>query len=122
MAPPRAHHDGERATAHAATHDASHAARRRCSGHGCRSSTISSADRWTGARCRQTTLPSSPLARRQAAATLAPLGEVTGAQLLGTSERGGMQVAHVRLTVGSRTVNTLMYRRPDGIIEQYLLW
>lgn len=59
---------------------------------------------------------------RQAAANLAPLGEVTGAQLLGTSERGGMQVAQVRLTLGARTVNTLMYRRPDGIVEQYLLW
>jgi hypothetical protein len=64
----------------------------------------------------------TPQRVRQAAASLAPLGEVTGAQLLGTSERGGMQVAQVRLTVGARTVSTLMYRRPDGIIEQYLLW
>jgi hypothetical protein len=59
---------------------------------------------------------------RQASRTLAPLGEVTGAELLGVSERGGMQVARVRLTVGGRAVNTLMYRRPDGILEQYLLW
>ncbi|NUP57460.1 MAG: hypothetical protein HOQ19_16645, partial [Gemmatimonadaceae bacterium] len=64
----------------------------------------------------------TPARVRQAAATLAPLGEVSGAQLLGVSERGGMQVARVRLTVGSRTVNTLMYRRPDGVLEQYLLW
>jgi hypothetical protein len=61
-------------------------------------------------------------AASSAAATLAPLGEVTGAQLLGVSERGGMQVARVQLTVGSRTVSTLMYRRPDGVVEQYLLW
>jgi D-alanyl-D-alanine carboxypeptidase len=59
---------------------------------------------------------------RQASRTLAPLGEVTGAELLGVSERGGMQVATVRLTVGGKAVSTLMYRRPDGIIEQYLLW
>jgi CubicO group peptidase (beta-lactamase class C family) len=59
---------------------------------------------------------------RQAAAVLAPLGEITGAQLLGTSERGGMQVAQVRLVMGARTATALMYRRPDGIIEQYLLW
>lgn len=64
----------------------------------------------------------TPARVRQAAATLAALGEVSGAQLLGVSERGGMQVARVRLTVGSRTVNTLMYRRPDGVLEQYLLW
>jgi CubicO group peptidase (beta-lactamase class C family) len=59
---------------------------------------------------------------RQASRTLAPLGEVTGAELLGLSERGGMQVARVRLRAGTRTVNTLMYRRPDGVLEQYLLW
>jgi CubicO group peptidase (beta-lactamase class C family) len=59
---------------------------------------------------------------RQASRTLAPLGEVTAAELQGVSERGGMQVASVRLTVGGRTVRTLMYRRPDGVVEQYLLW
>jgi CubicO group peptidase (beta-lactamase class C family) len=59
---------------------------------------------------------------RQASKTLAPLGDVTSAELLGVSERGGMQVARVRLKAGSRTVNTLMYRRPDGVMEQYLLW
>ena len=64
----------------------------------------------------------TPARVQQASRTLAPLGEVTAAELLGVSERGGMQVARVRLTVGGRTVNTLMYRRPDGIIEQYLLW
>jgi CubicO group peptidase (beta-lactamase class C family) len=64
----------------------------------------------------------TPARVRRAAATLAPLGEVTAAQLLGVSERGGMQVARVRLTVGSRSVGTLMYRRPDGTLEQYLLW
>ncbi|MEO5816336.1 MAG: serine hydrolase domain-containing protein [Gemmatimonadaceae bacterium] len=62
--------------------------------------------------------------RRIAAAskTLASLGDVTNAELLGVHERGGMQVATVRLTVGGRAVTTLMYRRPDGVMEQYLLW
>jgi hypothetical protein len=31
-------------------------------------------------------------------------------------------VATVRLTVGAHTVTTLMYRRPDGALEEYLLW
>ena len=57
-----------------------------------------------------------------AAKTLAPLGAVTNAELLGVHERGGMQVATVLLTVGGRAVTTLMYRRPDGVMEQYLLW
>ncbi len=64
----------------------------------------------------------TPARVQQASRTLAPLGEVTGAELQGVSERGGMQVARVRLTAGGRTVNTLMYRRPDGILEQYMLW
>ena len=59
---------------------------------------------------------------RRASRSLGPLGEVTGAALLGISERGGMQVSRVRLTLGTRTVNTLVYRRPGGVIEQYLLW
>ncbi len=64
----------------------------------------------------------TPARVQQASRTLAPLGEVTSAELQGVSERGGMQVARVRLTVGGRTVNTLMYRRPDGVLEQFLLW
>jgi len=54
--------------------------------------------------------------------TLGPLGAVTHAELLGVHERGGMEVAVVRVTAGGRAVRTLMYRRPDGIMEQYLLW
>ena len=64
----------------------------------------------------------TPQRVRQAAMSLAPLGEVTRAELLGMSERGGMQVATVRLTAGNRTVNTLMYRRPDGVLEEFLMW
>jgi D-alanyl-D-alanine carboxypeptidase len=64
----------------------------------------------------------TPARVRSAAASLAPLGDVTRAELLGVGERGGMQVATVRLTVGAHTVTTLMYRRPDGALEEYLLW
>ena len=64
----------------------------------------------------------TPARVRQAARTLGPLGDVTAAELQGVSERGGMQVARVRITAGGRSVNTLMYRRPSGIVEQYLLW
>lgn len=59
---------------------------------------------------------------RKAAATLSPLGEVRSAELLGLAERGGMQVARVRLDVGGTSIFTLMYRRPDGTLEEYLLW
>jgi hypothetical protein len=64
----------------------------------------------------------TPARVRQASRTLGALGEISGAQLDGLSERGGMQVASVTLTVGGRQVRTLMYRQPDGVIEQYLLW
>jgi len=64
----------------------------------------------------------TPARLAAAAKTLAPLGDVTNAELLGVNERGGMQVATVKLTVGGRAVTTLMYRRPDGVMEQYLLW
>ena len=64
----------------------------------------------------------TPQRIRQAATSLAPLGEVTRAELLGLSERGGTQVSTVRLTVGNRIVTTLMYRRPDGVLEEFLMW
>jgi hypothetical protein len=33
-----------------------------------------------------------------------------------------MEVASVRLTFGTRAVTALMYRTPDGAMQQYLLW
>lgn len=64
----------------------------------------------------------TPARLAAASRTLAPLGDITNAELLGVSERGGMQVAVVRLTAGARVVTTLAYRRPNGVIEEYLLW
>jgi CubicO group peptidase (beta-lactamase class C family) len=56
-----------------------------------------------------------------ASRSLAPLGEVTGAEQLAVSERGGMQVASIRLTLATQTITVLMYRAPSGAIEEYLL-
>lgn len=57
-----------------------------------------------------------------ASRSLKPLGEPTRAEVLGLRERGGMQVATVRIWFGNRSVSSLMYRQPSGIVEQYLLW
>ncbi len=57
-----------------------------------------------------------------AARSLAALGEVTRSEVASRWERGGMEVATVRLVFANRSVSTLMYRTPDGLIQQYLLW
>lgn len=57
-----------------------------------------------------------------ASRTLGPLGAPTKSEVLSRWERGGMEVVVVRLTFPTRTVATLMYRTPDGAIQQYLLW
>ncbi len=57
-----------------------------------------------------------------AARSLAPLGDVESSALLSRWERGGMEVASVRISFGTRDVSALMYRTPDGLIQQYLLW
>lgn len=64
----------------------------------------------------------TPTRTVSATRTLAPLGEITAAELIGVSERGGMQVSTVRITAGGRRITTLMYRAPDGTLEQFLLW
>jgi D-alanyl-D-alanine carboxypeptidase len=64
----------------------------------------------------------TPARLAAASRTLAPLGDITNAELLGVSERGGMQVSVVRLTAGGRVITTLMYRDPNGVLEEYLLW
>ncbi len=37
-------------------------------------------------------------------------------------ERGGLEVSSLRLTVGSTPIRTLMYRAPDGKIEEFLFF
>jgi D-alanyl-D-alanine carboxypeptidase len=58
---------------------------------------------------------------RAAAAQLTKLGGVSSVQLLGLRERGGMEVAILRLMVGKTPVSGSMYRTPDGKIQQVLI-
>jgi CubicO group peptidase (beta-lactamase class C family) len=52
---------------------------------------------------------------------LGPLGAPTGVKVLGLSERGGMEVANVEFTFATRTARGLMYRTPDGLIQEFLV-
>ena len=56
-----------------------------------------------------------------AAERLKPLGTPTKVEVLKVSERGGMEVNVTRLTFKSGRLRALMYRRPDGIIEQFFV-
>lgn len=58
---------------------------------------------------------------RGAAARLAPLGEPTRIDRLTRSERGGMEVTLTRFTFPSRALTALMYRTPDGKVQEYLI-
>jgi D-alanyl-D-alanine carboxypeptidase len=57
-----------------------------------------------------------------AAARLAPFGEPTAAAVESMNERGGMEVTTVRLTFASGSLRALMYRTPDGKIQQYFIY
>jgi CubicO group peptidase (beta-lactamase class C family) len=52
---------------------------------------------------------------------LKPFGSPTKLEVLQTSERGGMEVSLTRLTFKSGALKAQMYRRPDGIIEQFFV-
>ncbi len=52
---------------------------------------------------------------------LGPLGEPKSVQLRFRTERGGMEVAVVAFVFEGLTVQALMYRTPDGKIEEFLL-
>jgi len=56
-----------------------------------------------------------------ATARLKPYGTPDRAELLSRNERGGMEVTTVRLTFGRGKLRTLMYRQPDGIVEQFFI-
>jgi D-alanyl-D-alanine carboxypeptidase len=49
-------------------------------------------------------------------------GGIQDIQVVGTAERGGMEVAELRFKVGSRTAAALMYRTPDGKIQEFLVY
>jgi D-alanyl-D-alanine carboxypeptidase len=57
-----------------------------------------------------------------ASRSLKPLGAPTGASVRSVGERGGMEVSSVRLTFASGALDALMYRSPDGKVQEYLLF
>ncbi len=52
--------------------------------------------------------------------SLVDAGEVSQAEAGPISERGGMEVSTVRLLLGSTPARTLMYRTPDGKVQEFL--
>ena len=56
-----------------------------------------------------------------AARRLKSYGTPTRAEVISAHERGGMEVTTTRLAFKSGALRVQMYRRPDGIIEQYFV-
>jgi CubicO group peptidase (beta-lactamase class C family) len=52
---------------------------------------------------------------------LKPYGAPTKAEVLGSHERGGMEVTLTRLTFKTGALRVQMYRMPDGKIEQFFI-
>jgi len=52
--------------------------------------------------------------------SLVDAGEVSQIEAGPASERGGLEVSSVRMLVGTTPIRTLMYRAPDGKIEEFL--
>lgn len=63
----------------------------------------------------------TPAKVRGASQRLKAYGEPTDIQILGTSERGGMEVAGIRFTFKSGVLGGVMYRTPDGKIQEFLI-
>jgi CubicO group peptidase (beta-lactamase class C family) len=59
---------------------------------------------------------------RAVSVALKPFGAPSAALVRSIGERGGMEVSSVRLTFASRTLDALMYRSPDGKVQEYLLF
>jgi D-alanyl-D-alanine carboxypeptidase len=57
-----------------------------------------------------------------AAKRLKSYGTVRQVEILTTNERGGMEVTTSRLTFKKGTLKSLMYRMPDGKIEQFFVY
>lgn len=62
-----------------------------------------------------------PARVRAAAPRLRALGTPLRIEADRPRERGGLEVTHLRLVFADRTVKALLYRRPDGIVEEFLL-
>jgi len=59
---------------------------------------------------------------RLAAAKKSLTGRISEVQVTGTAERGGMEVAYVGFKTGARAAEALMYRTPDGRIQEFLIY
>jgi CubicO group peptidase (beta-lactamase class C family) len=59
---------------------------------------------------------------QSASEALKPLGAMRDASVKSVGERGGMEVSSVRLWFESSALDALMYRSPDGRIQEYLLF
>jgi hypothetical protein len=58
---------------------------------------------------------------RRAAERLAPLGEPARVDRLSRAERGGFEVTLTRFTFAARVMTALMYRSPDGKVQEFLI-
>jgi hypothetical protein len=58
---------------------------------------------------------------RAASLKLKPYGEPTKADVESVNERGGMEVSVVRFTFAGGTLRGLMYRTPDGKVQQFFV-
>ena len=58
---------------------------------------------------------------REAAPRLRALGEPTSVEAGDRRERGGMEVTNVKIGFAGRTVKALLYRTPDGVVQEFLL-
>ena len=56
-----------------------------------------------------------------ASARLKPYGKPVKVEVFSTGERGGMEVTKTRFTFKKGILNALMYRTPDGVIQEFLL-
>lgn len=63
----------------------------------------------------------TPELEKAAAASIGKLGPITNVQVVGLRERGGMEVAVLRMMVGKVATTGSMYRTPDGKIQQVLI-
>lgn len=59
---------------------------------------------------------------RRAQRSLTGLGPIGNVWVTGMYERGGMQVAVLRVQIGPETARGLMYRTPDGRIQELLIF
>ena len=52
--------------------------------------------------------------------SLTDAGEISQVETGSISERGGLEVSTLRMLAGTTPISTLMYRAPDGKIEEFL--